>query len=165
MGVLARNRTLSRLIIDRLIRETTKNSEANLARLSMKESSRLWEHIRMNPSPTVALPLALEEQVKILAKDLLFNQVYREPRVVIMTEKGRRILRSLFDTFMQEPCALPARTQCRLKTYFALDDERRKGKRAQKMLAQVVGDYISGMTDKYAMDTYQTLTQAYEKAL
>jgi dGTPase len=161
-----RNRTLSRLIIDKLIRETTQNAKANLVKLNKKRTaSPLSEEIRMSPSAMVALPGALQEQVKILVEDLLFNRVYREPRVVIMSEKGRRILQALFETFMRVPAALPTRTQCRLVAYYALDEKQRRSKRGQRMLARVVADYISGMTDKYAMDMYQTLTQAYEKAL
>ncbi len=84
---------------------------------------------------------------------------------MIMMQKAKRIMGTLFDAYMKAPEALPIRTQAKLKRYWQLDKKGIHNKQVKRMLAQVVGDYLSGMTDKYAMDTYQLLTQAYEKAL
>jgi dGTPase len=59
---------------------------------------------------------------------------------------------------------MPRITQTRLNIDYTLSLAKRSNNERTR-LAQVVADYISGMTDKYAMDTYQLLTQAYEKAL
>lgn len=159
-----RNRSLSRLIIDKLIRETVTQTQINLAALDVGSPS--WQEVRKTQRLVVALPRMVEQEVTVLVKELLFNQVYREPRVIIMTEKGKRILSTLFESFMGCPDALPLRTQSRLNGgYSSKNIGRRQSKSGQRILAGVVGDYISGMTDKYAMDTYQLLTQAYEKAL
>lgn len=160
-----RNRVLSRLIIDKLIRETVVQTKSNIAKLDNGDSY-LWETVRQNDDAIVALPPILEKQVKVLVEELLFKQVYQEPRVIVMMEKGKRILETLFKTFMEAPKALPSRTQSRLATYYSKKDTNKwQGKYGKMKLAEVVADYISGMTDKYAMDTYQLLTQAYEKAL
>jgi len=159
-----RNRTLSRLLINELILQTVAQSKKNLAEFKC-HSGQLVGAIRQSRTITVALPSGLEEQLRNLLDRILFNHVYQEPRVMIMMLKAKRILEALFSAFMETPKALPSRTQGKLGTYYQLDQKKRAGEQGRRILARVVGDYISGMTDKYAMDTYQLLTQAYEKAL
>ena len=90
------------------------------------------------------------------------KRVYRNHRVVLMSEKAKRIIELLFHTFMKQPEALPEIVQHRLCN----EKKRFKYKRHQKKSqAEVVADHIAGMTDKYAMDLYQVLVDAYEKAL
>lgn len=159
-----RNWITSRLIIDKLIRETVQESEANINSLSGR-GGEPWIRVREHESPVVALPNNLREEVTRLVNSVLFNCVYQEPRVMIMMEKAKRILEVLFRAFMNEPRALPTITQAGLQDYFKMPEEQQKSKLGKKILAQVIADYVSGMTDKHAMDTYQLLTQAYEKAL
>jgi dGTPase len=159
-----RNRTLSRLLINELILQTVAQSKENLAELG-RGGSRLTEAIRDSQTVAIALSPSLEKQLRDLLSKILFSEVYREPRVVMMMLKAKRILEALFRAFMETPEALPSRTQARLRTYYQLSEKRREGREGKQRLAMVVADYISGMTDKYAMDTYQLLTQAYEKAL
>ena len=121
--------------------------------------------VRDSRNVTIALPKTFEKQLRNLVSKILRNHVYREPRVMIMMQKAKRIVKILFCACMEAPEALPSRTQAKLGTYYQLDDKKRASEPGRHMLARVVGDYISGMTDKYAMDTYQLLTQAYEKAL
>ena len=122
-------------------------------------------------SSIIAFPDDIWEQVEKLVKIVPLRYVYREPRVMIMMQKAKRIIDVLFQSFMDEPEALPKITQARLKglfdlsSDFSLSKQVKGSEEARRKLAQVVGDYISGMTDKYAMDMYQLLTQAYEKAL
>jgi dGTPase len=159
-----RNRTLSRLLINRLILETVAETKKNLDGLNCS-GKELIAAIRDSPNVTVALPKTLERQLRNLVREILFNHVYQEPRVMIMMQKAKRIVKTLFDAYMEAPEALPSRTQAKLERYWQLKRQTRRGKHGKRMLARVVADYISGMTDKYAMDTYQLLTQAYEKAL
>jgi len=159
-----RHRTLSRLLINKLILETVAQSKKNLGEFNCN-GEQLMAAVRDSRNVIIALPKTLEKQLRNLLSEILFNHVYREPRVMIMMQKAKRIVGTLFDAYMQAPEALPIRTQAKLKRYWQLDKKRRHNKQMKRMLAQVVADYLSGMTDKYAMDTYQLLTQAYEKAL
>jgi len=159
-----RHRTLSRLLINKLILETVAQSKKNLGEFNCN-GEQLMAAVRDSRNVIIALPKTLEKQLRNLLSEILFNHVYREPRVMIMMQKAKRIMGTLFDAYMQAPEALPIRTQAKLKRYWQLDKKRRHNKQMKRMLAQVVADYLSGMTDKYAMDTYQLLTQAYEKAL
>jgi dGTPase len=135
-----RHRTLSRLLINKLILETVAGTKKNLDGFNCS-GKELITAIRDSPNVTVALPKTLERQLRNLVREILFN------------------------AYMEAPEALPSRTQAKLERYWQLKRETRHGKQGKRMLARVVADYISGMTDKYAMDTYQLLTQAYEKAL
>ena len=159
-----RHRTLSRLLINKLILKSAAQSKENLDAFNCN-GEQLMAAVRDSRNVTIALPTTLEQQLRNLLSEILFNYVYREPRVMIMMQKAKRILETLFSACMEEPEALPSRTQAKLEKYYRLDEKKRSSKLGKRILAQVVGDYISGMTDKYAMDTYQLLTQAYEKAL
>lgn len=159
-----RHRTLSRLLINKLILETVAQSKKNLDEFNCN-GEQLIAAVRDSRNVTIALPKTLEKQLRNLVSEILLNHVYREPRVMIMMQKAKRIVETLFAACTEVPEALPRRTQAKLGTYYRLDEKKRASEPGRRMLAQVVGDYISGMTDKYAMDTYQLLTQAYEKAL
>lgn len=159
-----RRRTLSRLLINKLILETVAQSNKNLDGFN-SNGGQLIAAVRDSRNVTIALPKTLEKQLRNLVSEILLKHVYREPRVMIMMQKAKRIVKTLFCACMEAPEALPSRTQAKLERYRQLDKKKRHSKQGKRMLARVVGDYISGMTDKYAMDTYQLLTQAYEKAL
>jgi len=157
-------RTLSRMIIEYLIRNVYKQTKSNIEKIDAYQEA-TWMKIRGNKSPVVAFPSDLERQTDSLVNTVLFKNVYREPRVMVMMQKAKKIIDTLFQSFMDEPQALPKITQSRLAEYFAMTERMKKSRVSRHKLATVVGDYISGMTDKYAMDMYQLLTQAYEKAL
>lgn len=159
-----KHRTLSRLLINKLILETVAQSKKNLDEFHCN-GEQITAAVRDSRNVTIALPANFEEQLRNLLSEILFKHVYREPRVMIMMQKAKRILETLFSSCMEAPETLPSRTQAKLKAYYQLDGKKRASKSGGRILAQFVGDYISGMTDKYAMDTYQLLTQAYEKTL
>jgi dGTPase len=75
-------------------------------------------------------------------KEFLFREMYRNWRVVRMGDKAGRILRDLFESYVSEPRQLPPHFQAQIE---------REG------LHRVVCDYISGMTDRYAVDEHQKL--------
>ena len=63
-----------------------------------------------------------------------------------MASKARRLTEELFRLLHQEPSLLP-------------DDWRaRAGEAGTQRAAATVGDYVAGMTDRYAMDEYRRLT-------
>jgi dGTPase len=82
-------------------------------------------------------------------KDYLYENMYRHYRLIRMQVKAERFVSELFEAYMSEPGMLPAKTQARLEY---LPAER------------VVGDYIAGMTDRYALDEWEKLFDPYRKA-
>lgn len=82
-------------------------------------------------------------------KDYLYENMYRHYRLIRMQVKAERFVSELFEAYVAEPGMLPAQTQERLEY---LPAER------------VVGDYIAGMTDRYALDEWEKLFDPYRKA-
>ncbi len=79
-------------------------------------------------------------------KDFLSARMYRHWRVNRMTAKARRLTGELFRLLHADPSLLP-------------DDWRaRAGEGGTARAAAVVGDYVAGMTDRFAMDEHLRLT-------
>jgi len=78
-------------------------------------------------------------------KSFLFENMYRHYKLNRMTTKGRRVVRELFQLLVSEPECLPTEW-CR----------RAEGP-GSEVTAQLVADYIAGMTDRYALDLYRRL--------
>lgn len=81
-------------------------------------------------------------------KQFLLEHLYHHYRVVRMAEKARRFIRELFRIYLDHPRQLPPDTQEKLK---------------ENSPAQVVCDYIAGMTDRFALNEYSKLFQPYQK--
>jgi dGTPase len=75
----------------------------------------------------------------------LFERMYRHHRVNQMTSRARDVVRNLFELYMNHPQHLPQgwRQYCDAAN--------------QAATARVVGDYIAGMTDRFALDERQRL--------
>jgi dGTPase len=82
-------------------------------------------------------------------KDFLYENMYRHHRLIRMQVKAERFVSELFEAYMLEPGMLPAKTQARLEN---------------SPPERVVGDYIAGMTDRYALDEWEKLFDPYRKA-
>jgi dGTPase len=87
-------------------------------------------------------------------KSFLFENVYRRPQVCILNEKGRLILSRIFHHLEDKPEMLPLNYKSRF-------DQTGKKKERRRILA----DYLSSMTDRYAMDLYQMMFEPYEKVI
>jgi dGTPase len=83
----------------------------------------------------------------LLLKRFLRENLYQHYQVNRMTSKARRIVRELFDVFMQEPRLLSPDYQVPAS-----------GNGGEKVhQARKVADYIAGMTDRYAMREHRRL--------
>ncbi|MBT9382372.1 deoxyguanosinetriphosphate triphosphohydrolase [Pseudooceanicola sp. CBS1P-1] len=81
-------------------------------------------------------------------REFLFHRMYRAPEVVTMRKKVTDIVKELFPLFMEHPDRLPK--QWRKDVEEVGDDELK--------LARIVCDYISGMTDRFAIVEHARLT-------
>jgi dGTPase len=75
-------------------------------------------------------------------KSFLFQNMYRQYRVVRMQKKAERVLTELFNAYLEEPNMLPRQFQELIEI---------KGRE------RTVCDYLAGMTDRFAVDEYQKL--------
>ncbi|MBU4306005.1 MAG: deoxyguanosinetriphosphate triphosphohydrolase [Candidatus Omnitrophica bacterium] len=80
--------------------------------------------------------------------DFLFNKLYRHYKVVRMSSKAQRFLRELFEVYLANPEQLPPGTA---------------RKDSKQTLYRDICDYISGMTDRYALDEYKKLFHPWER--
>jgi dGTPase len=73
-----------------------------------------------------------------------------------MTNKARKVLRELFEVFMQDIDLLPDEHR-----QAATNAERQHGKTGR---ARVVADYVAGMTDRYAIIEHRRLFSPGERS-
>ena len=79
-------------------------------------------------------------------KHFLRTQLYQHYRVNRMSNKARRIIKALFEAFMEDPKLLPPQYQ----------------DKAKQDQARTIADYIAGMTDRYAIKEYRHLFSVEE---
>jgi dGTPase len=75
-------------------------------------------------------------------KSFLMKYMYRHYKVNRMTSKARRVVRELFEFFVNEP-------ECMPPAWYAQTDGAKT-----VATAAVVADFIAGMTDRFALDEY-----------
>ena len=80
-------------------------------------------------------------------KQRLMLRLYQHQRVRRMGAKAGRVMRGLFEAYMQEPYQMPPHVV----------------QRGDKMpMARVIADYIAGMTDRFALEEYAKLYDPWE---
>ncbi|HEY6102644.1 MAG TPA: dNTP triphosphohydrolase [bacterium] len=136
-----RVREAIRWMIGRLVEDVIRTSEAALGEAAPHSADDALHAPRL-----MRLSDLRERQLRQLAF-YLRDVVYYHPEKLLMEQKARRIVRALFDVYVKEPRLLPRVVQERLE--FA-DPYR------------VTCDYISGMTDRYALDLYSRVFETYE---
>jgi dGTPase len=110
--------------------------------------------VRALSSPLLRFSDAVREEHLDLKRYLREN-LYRNFRVLRMTNKARRVVRELFEALMDDIDLMPAEHQesaRRMET-----DAGRAGR------ARAVADYIAGMTDRYALLEHRRLFDPAER--
>ncbi len=124
------------LMVEDVIRES-------LSRIQ-KQSLSSVEAVRTLGSPIVAFSPQMDAEEKVLKK-FLFTQMYRHPVVTAATSAAESILGDLYAAFFSGRGLMPATQDWTLE---GLDEAAR---------AQRVADYLSGMTDRFAIREHQRL--------
>jgi dGTPase len=135
-----RHETIRR-VINALISDVVEESRQRLTRLDPESVDK----IRRAKKPVVAFSPRMAD-ANYAIKEFLRARMYRHWKVNRMTNKARRLTEALFGLLHDDPSTLP-------DGWRALAGE---GQTAQS--AQVVCDYIAGMTDRFAIDEYKRLT-------
>ena len=92
-----------------------------------------------NEGPIIALSEDLTKKQQSL-KQFLREALYLHPRVQVMTDNAHEVINSLFKKFMQNPDLINIHEE-----------------HNQHNLAKFVSDYIAGMTDRFALQTFEKL--------
>jgi dGTPase len=120
--------------------------EATAARLE-EANPRSLDELQHLPYNVIGHTAPYERMNREL-KDFLYNQLYRHYRVIRMQAKAERFISELFEAYVTRPEMLPDSVQA---------------KRDGRSLQRVVCDYISGMTDRYALQEWQRLFDPFER--
>ncbi|QPM89452.1 deoxyguanosinetriphosphate triphosphohydrolase [Pseudooceanicola algae] len=126
-----------------LVEDVITVTRANLTALDPQSVT----DIRLAGRMMVQFSPALWSDLKVIRK-FLFHRMYRAPEVVEMRAKVTRIIHELFPLFMDHPEVLPKQWRKDVK---AVEGDR-------TALARIVCDYISGMTDRFAIVEHARLT-------
>ena len=128
------NETVRRMI-NTLVTDLAATSLANVNRYAPASV----DEVRAAPA-MIAYSPALEAE-SLTLKRFLRDALYQHYKVQRMSTKGRRIVKELFDAFMTDARLMPPQYQAK----------------AEADRARAVADYISGMTDRYAMREHRRL--------
>jgi dGTPase len=129
-----------RILINKMVVDVISNTKNNLHNLNIKEYQDIAEAKEMIVCFSIEMEKAHQELRNFLRKNM-YNNWY----VNRMTTKAKKVVEALYDYFMTHPESLP-------------DDWRKKVENANnKEIAILVIDYISGMTDRFALQEYNSL--------
>ncbi len=130
-----------RRVIDALVSDVIAETQRRLVKLAPQDA----DAIRRSKRKVVGFSEKMAEANQAI-KDFLYARMYHHWRVNRMTSKARRLTGELYRLLLADPSLLP-------------DDWRaRAGEAGAARAATTVGDYVAGMTDRYAMDEYRRLT-------
>ena len=130
-------RKLIKLMIDDLI----KNTQENLKKFKILSANDI---VSLDESVVCFSDSMKKNEIEL--KKFLKEKMYMHPKIRTMTLKAKRIISDLFDLFISESDLLPEKW-------------RKFNNKEQRYF--VVCDYISGMTDKYAINTHKKFFDLY----
>jgi dGTPase len=128
-------RRASAALVDAMATSLIVESERRLAPMTSPAD------VQNAPAGSIAIEESRRHSKKRLER-FLFERVYRHPQVVEATAEAERVVERLFAAFIGDPKRLPDAEQARLE-------------REPREL--VVGDYIAGMTDRFASRTAESI--------
>ena len=135
-----RHETIRR-VIDVFVSDLVAETRRRLAKANPANA----DAVRRAKQPMVAFSTPIAESNRAI-KEFLHARMYRHWKVNRMTAKSRRVTETLFDLLHEDPSLLP-------DGWRSLAGE---GDPARAAL--IVTDYIAGMTDRFALDEHQRLT-------
>jgi dGTPase len=130
-----------RRVINRMVLDVVAESRRRLAALAPRDV----DAVRAADQPVVAFSeamVALNQPVRAF----LFERMYRHWRVNRTMAKSKRVVQVMFSLLHGGPQMLPPEWRARA------------GEAGSARAAQVVCDYIAGMTDRYALDEHRRMT-------
>ena len=131
-----------RRMINRQATDLVEASQRNLARWGPADI----EAVRTQREPLVAFSDHMRQQ-HLELKRFLRRHLYQHYRVHRMTVKAVRVIKALFEAFVNDARLLPEETQSVVQALESIagDSGRARG----------VSDYIAGMTDRFAIAEYE----------
>jgi dGTPase len=135
-----RGAELVRELISHLIGAVFAEAERNLA--AVKPQS--VQDVRQQSRALIAFPAKVAEEEAAI-KRFLYQHMYRHKRVMRVMGEAEQILFDLFEKFLKSPSELPPE-------WLAGAEADNEGDRARR-----IGNFIAGMTDRFALTEHQRL--------
>jgi dGTPase len=136
-------RRVVKLLIGMLVKDVLEVADRDIADLGIASV----DDVRNAPRRVLRFSDEMEPKIRQIERYLM-DRVYRNHRVMRMTTKAQRFLGQMLAMYAEDLRQLPP-------TYQAYADEFGP-KRA-------IGDYVAGMTDRFAMDEYRKLFEPFER--
>lgn len=133
----ANRRMINRMVVD-LTRNTLKTIKEN--------DIKTVDDIRNFGRPIVVFSNGMHENVRAI-KEFLTENMYRHYKVCRMTSKAKRVVKELFELLNSEPECLPGHWR---SSAIAASGNK-------QVIAEIVADFIAGMTDRFALDEHKKL--------
>ena len=130
-------RKLIKLMLDDLI----KNTKSNLKKFNVSSAT----DVNFLGKSLVCFSTSMANE-ELALKKFLKKRMYMHPKIRTMTIKAKRIVSDLYDLYNKEPDLLP-------KQWINFENDEEKH--------IIVCDYISGMTDKYAINIHKKFFDLY----
>ncbi|PIE06427.1 MAG: deoxyguanosinetriphosphate triphosphohydrolase [Rhodobacterales bacterium] len=141
LGAKRRRHEALRRVFGAMVEDVLETARTNLAEVAPQSPDALRHAGRAMVRFSPALWAQLEE-----IRAFLFTRMYRAPSVMKTREEVTRVVEELFPAFLAEPELLPREWR---EDIARAEDETH--------LARIVGDYIAGMTDRYALETHRRM--------
>ena len=132
VAVLARIRGLKDYLVGDVIAQTTANLRAR--------GVSTYADLRA-AGPVAAFSPEADAARRELER-FLFTRLYRHPRVAQTRRRAEGVIRDIFRAYVDDPRRLPYATRERIR---------------EDQLVRVVGDYVAGMTDRFALEEHARL--------
>ena len=129
-----------RRMIDAMVSDLVQETDVRLKAVRPASSDGVRRHGRAVAAFSPQMRTALEA-----LRSFLYAHMYGHYRVKRMARKAQRVVQALFESLLEAPECLPPEWRARA------------GAAAAPETALAIGDYIAGMTDRYALDEYDRL--------
>lgn len=146
-----------KMLIDMQVKDFLEATEERITRAGLQSSGevkdynfRLSRGPKRSVEPLIGFSKTMAEERNHL-QSILNEKLYHHFRVERMTTKARRILKSIFEVYAENPKQLP---------YTIYQRDRRYTKNA---LYELICDYVASMTDRFALDEHKKLFEPYQK--
>ncbi|RFP89388.1 deoxyguanosinetriphosphate triphosphohydrolase [Rhodobacteraceae bacterium 63075] len=126
-----------------LVEDVIATSQENAARLGPRSA----DEVRQAGVPLVRFSPGHWADLRVI-RGFLFERMYRAPSVIEMRAEAGRIVTGLFETYMSDPALMPGEWQ---------QAPAAQNADSKTALARQVSDYLSGMTDRFAIEEYRRL--------
>ncbi|MCK4544193.1 deoxyguanosinetriphosphate triphosphohydrolase [candidate division WOR-3 bacterium] len=133
---------LIRNLIGKQITDVIEETERNIRVLNI----RTIEDVRKTDGIVSFNNKMVEKQKEL--KKYLYENLYKHHKVVKMSNRAKRIIKGLFEAYMEDINQLPPQFKKRID---------------KDNVERIVCDYIAGMTDRYSQDEYTRLYLPYAK--